>query len=172
LTLGVAQLAQQRTQAARQTNYNNCNFNIFYRQVAPMPTDKSNIIKSWCATNSVGVRELDNQHEVILNLCDVLNDYIDKKGPKLNRDIHMILDNIFKFGTIHFKLEELHMKHTNYHEIFEHKNAHFDYEDELAKLNRLICIDHSNIYKFNEYVKSWWVRHITEVDMKYAKTSK
>jgi hemerythrin-like metal-binding protein len=134
-----------------------------------MSTKKSIIIKSWCTANSVGVRELDNQHEVMLNLCDALNDYIDKNGPSLNRDIHMILDNIFRFGAIHFKTEEFHMMSINYGDIYAHKNSHLDYEDELANLNRLVCANHSNIYSLNEYVMNWWSRHITEVDIKYTK---
>ncbi len=134
-----------------------------------MPIDNDGAIKGWCIANSVGVRELDGQHEVMLNLCEALNDYVNKNGTKLNRDIHIILDNIFKFGTIHFKHEELHMKLINFNDIYVHKNAHFDYEDELAKLNRSICSDHSNIHKLIEYVRSWWVTHITEVDIQYAK---
>jgi hemerythrin-like metal-binding protein len=66
------------------------------------------------------------------------------------------------------KYEENLLKELNYIDTDEHKNSHKKYIKAVEEYSQNIKNgDSESIYKLINYVKSWWIEHITTEDVKY-----
>ena len=116
----------------------------------------------WSDEFSVGVPELDNQHQLILS---EINKLIELKG--LNREsseIGTVVSNIISYATKHLSYEEDLLIDNDYPDYEQHFAKHNAYRNDFySKLSS----SSSSIDEILVFLLHWWNDHILEEDMKY-----
>ncbi len=121
---------------------------------------------TWEQDLSVGVNQMDRDHQELIRLMNELFD-INEKTPS-TPNITQAMDKLISFTKKHFADEEAHMFAINYPGYDSHKLIH---EDLLGKLAR-----HYDDYRkvggklpntIFSFLKLWLTAHIKGVDKKY-----
>lgn len=120
----------------------------------------------WKDEFSVGVRELDLQHQKIIK---VINSLIDK--PRIfakSQTTSSALAELTNYVSEHFLLEEKLLEENGYQNLLEHSKRHTAYSKKIAEF----CLGSLN--KKSEvpsellnFLTQWWTDHILHEDMKY-----
>lgn len=120
----------------------------------------------WHPSYSVGVRQLDEQHQVILAL-------INRLASAGRLDVHSeviseVLEALTRYANDHFRSEEELLARHGYAGVGEQKEDHTQYRLKVARL----CLDASRHKtslpeELTAFLRDWWVRHILERDMKF-----
>ncbi len=66
--------------------------------------------------------EIDQQHKVLVNMLNELNDAVRNKTSR--EDIYRIIDEVIAFTRLHFATEERLMAHSGYTDVEFHKEKH------------------------------------------------
>ncbi|KOR27636.1 hemerythrin, partial [Achromatium sp. WMS1] len=77
---------------------------------------------AWSEEISVGVEEIDEQHKVLLNLINELNDAM--QARRSHDVITSIINKLSEYTRIHFAVEESLMRILNYPDYESHKAQH------------------------------------------------
>jgi hemerythrin len=121
----------------------------------------------WSEELSVGVAEIDQQHQKLISMINDLNDaMINGKGKEALRDV---INGLITYTATHFKIEERYFDQFGYEESSLHKNEHADFVKKVSdfrdgyvseKLGLSI-----NVMKF---LSDWLTCHIKGSDKKYT----
>ena len=68
------------------------------------------------------VSEIDQQHQVLVNMLNRLNDAVNIKESR--EDIYRIIDEVIAYTHLHFAAEEQLMIHSGYTDVEFHKDKH------------------------------------------------
>ena len=120
-------------------------------------------IVSWCDEYSVNVREMDDQHqrmlELVNNLHTVVESCIDKS------ELKDMLAELVEFTRVHFSAEERLMEKYEYPDFLKHRHEH---ELLLRHMDNLVAAVSSGKYPtfYSDYDVStdWALIHIAESD--------
>ena len=120
-------------------------------------------IVSWCDEYSVNVREMDDQHqrmlELVNNLHTVVESCIDKS------ELKDMLAELVEFTRVHFSAEERLMEKYEYPDFLKHRHEH---ELLLRHMDHLVAAVSSGKYPtfYSDYDVStdWALIHIAESD--------
>ncbi len=122
-------------------------------------------IIDWDAQFSVGIKEIDEQHQVLVEILDDLyNAMLKAKGKEVAQET---LDRLFAYTRSHFATEERLFKKYCYPEEQEHKAEHDGMLNRLNKFQRdfkdgkLISVD------LMLFLKEWFVNHLQTTDHRY-----
>ena len=121
----------------------------------------------WSERFSVGIKELDYQHQKLINL---LNRLITVSGTASihSEIIRSILDEMSTYAHVHFKTEETLMETYGFPEMWEHKKRHLDFQvktmDVYEETKRSA---EENAEDLLNFLTNWWTHHILEEDMAY-----
>lgn len=123
----------------------------------------------WSDSLSVHVAEIDEQHQKLIQLINMLHDaMLEKKGKEVLADI---LDQLAAYTVYHFSTEEKYMEQCNYSGLLLHKKEHDSFVGKVDSLikdyqaNKLgITIDLMN------FLRDWVSHHIQVTDKKYSET--
>lgn len=126
---------------------------------------------SWKAEYSVGNSKLDQHHQRIVNMINLLGDAIDNGTEKAA--LMKILSDLAGYTKTHFAKEERLMAEAGYQALDEHKLQH-------AELNRKLADYYRNFYvstrpqsaEVMQFLHSWLFDHILEQDMAYSQLLK
>ncbi len=122
----------------------------------------------WGETLSVGVRVLDDQHKQIVTM---INSLIEMSG--VNIDSEIITDALTKmtmFSVEHFKKEEQYMLDYAYPEYEAQRKQHQEFKKKTVNFCKDTMARKENVpAEIFAYLKSWWLDHILQEDMKYKK---
>ncbi|MEG3637765.1 bacteriohemerythrin [Magnetococcus sp. PR-3] len=120
----------------------------------------------WSDNMSVGVKQFDDDHKVLIDLTNQLHRGM-KEGIE-NDQLHAIIDELTAFTETHFKREEAAMADINYPGLDAQKKEHramvkkvVEFADEFKKGEFAVGID---VLSFN---KTWLSQHILGSDMEY-----
>ena len=121
----------------------------------------------WKEEYSVGVKELDAQHQKLVAILDELNSALLKaKGAEISGPI---IDRLAAYAKEHFATEERLFKKYNYPEERQHKAEHNSFLTQLNKFrkeydrgNKLVAVD------LMQFVKKWFVDHLQTTDYRYV----
>lgn len=121
---------------------------------------------NWDDSYILGINELDQQHEQLTNLANILfSSFSNNKSKKDNKDA---LRNLIDFASYHFGTEEQYFEQFNFEladdHIAEHKlflKKMKDFQTEYSSSKRK---DWNETLRF---IKEWLTQHIKEVDKKY-----
>jgi hemerythrin len=121
----------------------------------------------WSEKFNVGVRELDQQHQQLIKLLNIL---ISTQGT-INTRSEMISDTLLamtRYAQVHFKAEERLMEAYGYPGLEKQKIQHRDFRKKTVAFSTATYygIDHIPEAML-EYLVDWWVHHILEDDMAY-----
>jgi hemerythrin len=120
----------------------------------------------WNESFSVGVRDLDKQHQQIVFMVNTLIDMHDAKV-----DSEIISDTLTKmtqYAIDHFKNEEQYMLDYDYPEYPLQRKQHQEFKRKTVDF----CME-TLVYKATipmeifTYLRLWWTNHILKEDMKY-----
>lgn len=121
----------------------------------------------WKKEYSVSVESIDNQHKMLINIINELNNaMLYEKGRDV---IERILKSLVNYTKEHFAYEESLMKKNNYADFDNHKKIHIDllntvgsfytnFESGKAEMSREIM----------DFLKDWLAGHILGTDKKYS----
>jgi hemerythrin-like metal-binding protein len=120
----------------------------------------------WKDEFSVGVTELDLQHQKIIK---VINQLIDK--PRIffkSQNISPALSELTNYVSEHFLLEEQLLEENGYQDLLEHSKRHTAYSRQITDF----CAE--TLHRKKEvpsellnFLTHWWTNHILHEDMKY-----
>ncbi len=120
----------------------------------------------WNEGFSVGVRKLDEQHKVLI---DMINKMIEMQNITVDSEVvSEVLNKMTEYANFHFNTEENLLKEHGYPEYEAHKAMH----KVFRKKTVAFCMD-TMVHKKSipeeivSYLKDWLTHHILTEDMRY-----
>ena len=122
---------------------------------------------TWNASLSVNIKDMDSQHQVLINLTNLFHDALTQgKGSAVVNDV---VEKMVSYAKHHFKDEEMLMAAHHYPGLSKQKSQHeaflakaIEFQQQLSSLNRP-----SNVMISN-YLKDWLASHIMKEDKLYG----
>ena len=127
-----------------------------------------NII-NWTPEYSVGVEELDKQHQKLATMInDLFNLYAENKFNHV--DVAPIFKKLEEYGLEHFATEEHYFEIFNYPKKEEHIALHKAYNKEMDRLKMSYDAENSaaTLFALNNFLNDWWIWHINHIDKEYT----
>lgn len=122
---------------------------------------------TWSDNYSVGVKEIDQQHQKIMDMINELNDaMLEKKG----RDcVGGVLNKLINYTASHFALEEKLMSQHGYPEYEEHKAKHDKMVGKVLALQKDVAAKKLSVSSdVMSFLQDWLNKHIMGTDKKYG----
>lgn len=122
---------------------------------------------NWDSTLSVGVSESDNQHKVLIQYINDLNDAM--KEGKGKDAVVAVVDNLANYTATHFRMEERYFDQFNYQNTAEHKKLHAEFEKRIQDFKQDVVNGKlgTSIEVLN-FLVGWLKGHILIEDKKYT----
>jgi hemerythrin-like metal-binding protein len=122
----------------------------------------------WKDENSVGVKELDQQHKEVINF---LNHMFEIFEGQLNPDfLNELLIKLDQYAKNHFATEEGLLEKYKYHDKEAHIREHNIYRNKIITLRQeLDSNDKHAIEDTLEFLADWWMGHIQGCDKEYTR---
>jgi hemerythrin-like metal-binding protein len=125
----------------------------------------------WDDNLLVGVLEIDDQHQRLVELINLLHDDIissDKSGSE--KVTQEILEELVDYTIAHFSIEQYLMDVHKYPESPAHINEHNKFIDKINRFEKDFKEKHSNIQQDTlDFLKDWLYNHIMKVDKEFGK---
>lgn len=122
---------------------------------------------SWKDQYSVKVKEIDNQHKMLIGILNEL--YEAMLAGEAKEVIGGTIKSLADYTGVHFSYEETLMKKHNFPGYQEHKNIHTqfiakvaDFQDKHKQGKLMLSMEVMN------FLKDWLKNHINGIDKKYA----
>lgn len=122
---------------------------------------------NWTSSYSVNVKEIDLQHQKLVNLINLLHDAM--KSGKGKEVMGQALNDLVSYTKFHFKYEEDLFQKTMYPDTMIHKRQHQDLVKQVSDFvkqfqtgEKLLTMDLMN------FLKKWLTDHIVGTDKKYS----
>ena len=123
----------------------------------------------WRDEYSVCVKELDVQHQIIIQFINELNDT--ERLRNAPDEVDRILDRLTEYVITHFALEEEYMERFDYEGLEDHLEEHIHYIETIADLTQDQVDQKDKVYEeLMGFLNQWWTNHILKADKKYSKT--
>lgn len=118
---------------------------------------------------TVGIKSIDKQHEVLLQITNELNAAIELDSSKT--EIESIVKKLFQYTIDHFRHEESFMdSYPDYPKLIFHKDAHRQTYLKLVELQKSMetgsTIDSNALLWF---LREWLTEHILRADKDFGK---
>ena len=121
----------------------------------------------WRPSYSVGVVELDQHHQHFFHLINLLQQGITE--CKEDSVVDMILGELSDYAQYHFSREEELMEKAHYAGLVDHRREHTIFVSRLSSLmNGVEAPAGASAFCVLDFVRSWLVKHIQQVDKKYS----
>lgn len=122
---------------------------------------------SWKNSYSVGVQELDHQHQAIMRGLNELHE--EMLGGKVNEAVAPQVRNLVSIAGAHFAAEEKLMESTQFPGLADHRAKH----EELARkihefVSRHEMGDRAAYSQFLYFVRAYMTQHMLKEDHEYA----
>jgi hemerythrin-like metal-binding protein len=120
----------------------------------------------WNPSFSVGVKALDEEHERIVRMINLL---ISDPGATVRSEtISELLDRLTKYASDHFRTEEQFLEEYGYPDLAGHKEEHKAYRIKMVALCQATTRHEESVpAELLKFIGDWWKNHILEADMKY-----
>jgi hemerythrin len=119
----------------------------------------------WKAEFSVGIPEIDSQHQTLTNCMTVIEEGIANHAPSWA--VHLAQEQLADYVRIHFAVEESLMRIHRYPELDRHTLEHLEFADQLRKLEEKSSrADVSG--EMLVFLQEWLHEHIMTSDKHYA----
>ena len=121
----------------------------------------------WNNTLSVGVRQIDEQHQQLIQLINDLNSAM--KSGKGKDVLAQTLKGLADYTVNHFKVEEDYFDRFSYPDRFIHKRAHSEF---VAKVDGFkASLENGQLalsVQVMTFLSQWLLQHIQGADKKYS----
>jgi hemerythrin-like metal-binding protein len=125
---------------------------------------------SWDQTYSVGIKEIDKQHQQFFKICQQIYQLVD------NRDLpdHLlkIVTELGNYSQYHLSVEESYFRQFQYPQSQPHVDSHNEYRTKINHLlqqARQTDVDYYQICQsIAEFAQNWLAQHIKVMDKQYS----
>lgn len=132
----------------------------------PTPTEKDSLVE-WNDNLSVGIQEIDDQHQVLVDLLNNLHRAIHQHQGKAAAEA--ILKDLVDYTKIHFAVEESLMRILGYPGYTDHKRQHDILISEVKELQEKLASGKASVtFELLHFLRNWLTRHIMEDDQHYS----
>lgn len=125
----------------------------------------------WTEQYSVGVKEIDEQHQHFFEMANEVVDVAKKTGVSVNELLFKIT-NLRNYAVYHLLTEENIFNRYHYPEAQEHINTHNIYREKMkefiAKVEKEGADTKELALKIAQFAGDWLSQHILVMDQKYA----
>ncbi|MDG4549566.1 MAG: bacteriohemerythrin [Candidatus Contendobacter sp.] len=120
----------------------------------------------WSTELSVGIEEIDAQHQVLVDLLNQVHEAIQQRqGMEVARGI---VTRLGEYTRVHFAVEESLMRILHYPGYEGHKRKHDELIEQLAELHAKLDAGKAITFELTLFLKTWLTKHIMEVDKRYV----
>ncbi len=121
----------------------------------------------WNQDFHLGVEEIDEQHEQLVNLLNRLHDAIHAR--KGSQAVQSTLNDLVQYTADHFRDEEKLMTEAGYPGYAGHKQIHEDLVTQVVDLQQKLATGQASVtFELMHFLRVWLVRHIGETDRAFA----
>jgi hemerythrin len=121
----------------------------------------------WSSALSVNVREIDEQHQKLINLINKLNDAMLQRRAK--EEMGSIINELLRYTVVHFSLEEGYFDKFGYPDTPAHKAEHVKFVAEAKKFKEQFESGKLGLsIEVMTFLSDWLKNHIMGVDKKYS----
>jgi hemerythrin len=124
-------------------------------------------IAQWSSQLSIGIPEIDQQHQGLLDVVNELWDAI-VANAEVQRVAH-ILSELEQYTRAHFTAEEALMRVEDYPRFREHRIEHRNFIDQVAEAKAKLAGGEFLGLDLLHYLTDWLVKHIQGGDRDYAR---
>ena len=121
----------------------------------------------WDDSFSVNVREIDLQHQ---KLVEMINKFYEHVGKDIDKAFRTLLDSMVEYTKYHFSTEEKYFEKFTYPDSASHTDVHKKFTEKVldvrSRLNQGKAVITMEITNF---LKDWLTHHIKEDDKAYGK---
>ena len=122
---------------------------------------------TWDDSFSVNVREIDLQHQKLIEMINKFYEYVGKDSGEAFRTL---LDSLVEYTHYHFSTEEKYFQKFAYPDEAGHKELHQKFTEKVLDVkNRLSHGRFVISLEITAYLKDWLTHHIKETDKAYGK---
>ncbi len=122
--------------------------------------------REWKKEYSVGIEEIDNQHKKIFEIITRANENLLEEEHKGEQEL--IIKELFDYADYHFENEEKYFEKFGYSEKGFHIEEHNKYRVKILDFFQQIIREEDVYANMVDFVYSWWIEHILNVDKKYT----
>lgn len=126
----------------------------------------------WENEYSVGVKEIDEQHQHFFELANEILDLVNKENPA-RKEVFSAIEKLGNYAFYHFGTEESYFDKFNYPETTEHVAVHNEYRKSVENYMNEIRAEGTDVFKtaleIALYSNNWLATHILKMDKKYTK---
>lgn len=119
----------------------------------------------WTNSLQMGIKEIDEQHQVLFDVIARLEQAIDDEARW--SAVHYAIVELDDFVRIHFSVEEALMRLHGYAGLDAHVAEHREFTDRLQLIKQQ-SIQRDVSDDVTELIKSWLTNHIDKVDRAYV----
>jgi len=124
-------------------------------------------IVTWHPSYSIGIKQIDEQHQLLIKLTNELFSSCLQGQEKTNSVFLKTIHKAVNYINYHFSIEEKIMEKVNYPEYAEHKTEHIDFVREvLIKVDDFTSGKRFTPLAFVYYLRDWVLNHIAVCDKK------
>ena len=124
---------------------------------------------NWTKEFSVGVKELDEQHQKLIAIINQLFTLYSEKKFK-DVDVDPIFKQLLDYADYHFGTEEHYFNLYNYEKKEPHIAMHNAYRQKIKDLKDEYDANNSEktLFAINNFLNDWWIWHINNADKEYT----
>lgn len=123
-------------------------------------------IVAWNPNFDVGVDEMNEEHQVLIDLMNRLHDMYEADADRDEQG--KTLEELAVFTVRHFTNEEKYMESIHYDKTDPHKRIHADLLANLGDFKEQFDRGQPLTSKFFSFLKLWLSAHIQGIDKKYG----
>jgi hemerythrin len=123
-------------------------------------------IVQWDETLSVGVREIDAQHQGLLCLINELHESM--KQGKSREMLGQVVARLKDYARAHFSTEEKHLRQTAFPGFEEHRIQHDKFIEKVLDFELEMAEGRTSPLEVARFLMDWYVRHVKGLDRQYA----
>ncbi len=124
-------------------------------------------LMKWDESYSVNVREIDEQHQKLINMLNEFYAHIDKDSKGAFR---ALLDSLVEYTQYHFSTEEKYFFLYKYPDANAHVQTHRKFTEKVSQVReRLLSGKMALSIEITTFLKNWLIEHIKGSDMAYSK---
>ena len=118
---------------------------------------------AWSNQFSVGVQEVDQQHQVLIGIVNQLSAALDMQGSDF--DSHKVINELVQYTVYHFGTEERLMREISYAGIDRHVGEHQSF---VKKVSQMVAQrdrgEGPSLEELLIFLRDWLISHILNSD--------
>lgn len=122
----------------------------------------------WTQALSVGVAEIDEQHQKLFSIIQQLRQ---APGEELDKkSLLTVLSELVDYSDYHFRTEDNYMIDNSYPLFMSHRKEHLAFIKKTGEFIAALQKDETALPEdILGYLCNWWEQHIVNSDLKYAR---